>query len=80
MISLVPRTFWGSASRLSHGLGKVEQRAFPRREREREYDNQKNTIVVADSYQAHVGILATILEYIAIRHRYSDKEMSLLRR
>ena len=31
-------------------------------------------IVVADSYQASVGTLATILEYIAIRHRYSDKE------
>ena len=44
------------------------------REREREYDNQKNTIVVADSYQARVGTLATILEYLAIRHRYSDKE------
>ena len=33
-----------------------------------------NTIAVADSYQARVGTLATILEYIAIRHRYSDKE------
>ena len=33
-----------------------------------------NTIAVADSYQARVDILATILEYIAIRHRYSEKE------
>ena len=41
---------------------------------------KKNTIVVADNYQAHAGTLATILEYIVIRHRYSDKEMSLRER
>ena len=33
-----------------------------------------DTIAVADSYQARVGTLATILEYVAIRHRYSEKE------